>query len=97
VPEREVLQHGRDIVERGIPDRRVPSCNDCHGPGLDFEGAAAPVLAGQYADYLALQLQLFAARHRGGSERAHLMDEVAPHLTHEQMREVAAYYQSLEP
>jgi cytochrome c553 len=90
-------ERGRGIVERGIPERRVPPCNDCHGPGLNLEGAAAPVLAGQYAEYLALQLRLFASKHRGGSNRAHLMDEVAPHLTHDQMRDVSAYYESLEP
>jgi cytochrome c553 len=91
------LARGRDIVERGVPDRRVPSCSDCHGPGLALEGAAAPVLAGQYADYLVLQLQLFARKERGGSERAHIMDEVAPRMTDAQMHDVAAYYESIPP
>jgi cytochrome c553 len=92
-----MIERGRQIAEQGVPDRRVPSCSDCHGPGLDLEGAAAPVLAGQYADYLVLQLQLFANKHRGGSDRAHLMDEVAPRMTHEHMRDAARYYESLTP
>jgi cytochrome c553 len=91
------IERGRQIAEQGVPERRVPSCSDCHGPGLELEGAAAPVLAGQYADYLVLQLQLFAQEHRGGSDRAHLMDEVAPRMTHEQMRDAARYYESLAP
>jgi cytochrome c553 len=91
------IARGREIAEHGIPERRVPSCSDCHGPGLGLEGAAAPVLAGQYADYLELQLQLFADKHRGGSDRAHLMDEVASHLTRPQMHDVATYYESLAP
>ena len=54
-----------------------------------------PRLAGQYADYILLQLELFAAGHRGGGPRAHLMDSVAPRMSREQMRDVAAYYASL--
>jgi cytochrome c553 len=91
------LARGRDIAERGVPDRRVPSCSDCHGPSPALAGAAAPLLAGQYADYLVLELQLFARKERGGSDRAHLMDEVAPRMTDAQMRDVAAYYESIAP
>jgi cytochrome c553 len=91
------IERGRQIAERGVPERRVPSCSDCHGPGPELEGAAAPVLAGQYADYLILQLQLFADKRRGGSDRAHLMDEVAPRMTHDEMRDAARYYESLAP
>lgn len=58
---------------------------------------AAPQLSGQHADYLVLQLQLLAEKRRGGTDRVHLMDEVAPRLTHEQMHDVALYYASLAP
>jgi cytochrome c553 len=89
------IDRGREIASRGVPDRRVPSCQDCHGPGPGRRTGAAPVLAGQYLDYLDLQLGLFAQRTRGGSAYAHLMDEVAPRLTRDQRRDVAAYYASL--
>jgi cytochrome c553 len=89
------IDRGRSIADVGVPDRRVPSCSDCHGPRPGPRSPAAPLLAGQHADYLVLQLQLFADRRRGGSDRAHLMDAVAPHLTREQMQEVAQYYASL--
>jgi cytochrome c553 len=91
------IERGREIAERGIPDRRIPSCSDCHGPGGGAKSAAVPMLAGQYAGYLALQLQLLHDKHRGGTDRVHLMDEVAPRLTPEQMQDVAKYYESLEP
>jgi cytochrome c553 len=91
------IERGREIAERGIPDRRIPSCSDCHGPGGAPKSAAVPMLAGQYADYLTLQLQLLHDKHRGGTDRVHLMDEVAPRLTPEQMQDVAKYYESLEP
>jgi cytochrome c553 len=91
------IDRGREIAERGIPDRRIPSCIDCHGPAPGPKSAAVPMLAGQYADYLVLQLQLLHDKHRGGTDRVHLMDEVAPRLTPEQMQDVAKYYESLEP
>lgn len=56
---------------------------------------AYPVLAGQYADYLVLQLQLFKAQQRGGSDYAHIMRRVAAGLSLAQMRDVARYYASL--
>lgn len=89
------VERGRTIAERGAPERRVPSCSDCHGPGPGPREPDMPRLAGQYAEYLVLQLELFAAGHRGGGPRAHLMDAVAPRMSREQMRDVAAYYASL--
>jgi cytochrome c553 len=54
-----------------------------------------PVLAGQYANYLVLQLDLFKQGHRGGSAYARLMRPIAGRLTREQMRDVALYYATL--
>lgn len=54
-----------------------------------------PVLAGQYAEYLLLQLELFKSEQRGGSSYLHLMRHVAARLKPEQMRDVAAYYAGL--
>ena len=92
----EAIERGRAIAMRGIPGQRVPSCLDCHGPAADQPpNPMAPVLAGQYADYLVLQLELFKAGHRGGSSHAHLMQPVARQLTTGQMRDVALYFASL--
>jgi cytochrome c553 len=73
----------------------VPACAQCHGPGGGPRNPHYPVLAGQYAHYLIQQLELFKNGQRGGSPYAHLMREVAPRLTSEQIREVAQYYASL--
>lgn len=89
------VERGRRIAHRGVPEKRVPSCADCHGPGATRRNPAYPVLAGQDASYLVLQLELFRNEHRGGSAFAHLMRPVAARLTPEQMRDVAAYYASL--
>jgi cytochrome c553 len=89
------LRRGEEIATRGIPTQGVPSCADCHGPGPAPRNTAYPYLAGQYADYLVLQLELFEQDSRGGSPYAHLMRHVATRLRPGQMRDVAAYYESL--
>jgi cytochrome c553 len=86
---------GARIALRGIPEQNVPSCSDCHGPGEQARNPAYPRLDGQYQDYLVLQLELFASERRGGSRYAHIMQQVAPRLKPEQMRDVARYYASL--
>ena len=89
------IERGRAIAQQGVPSHRIPSCMDCHGPGTVRRNPIYPHLAGQDARYLVLQLELFQKQHRGGSAYAHLMRPVASRLTPEQMRDVAAYYESL--
>lgn len=86
---------GKAIAFRGIPDRRIPSCAACHLPKGAERNPHYPRLAGQYSDYLALQLELFKSRKRAGTEYSHIMHQVAAQLTPEQMKEVAAYFASL--
>jgi cytochrome c553 len=87
------IVRGAAIAQHGIPAQDVPACDDCHGADGP-RNAAYPRLAGQYADYLVLQLEVFARGDRGGSEYAHIMEPTARKLTAEQMRDVAAYYAS---
>ncbi|HEX6986042.1 MAG TPA: c-type cytochrome [Planctomycetaceae bacterium] len=91
------VERGKAIALRGVPERRVPACVACHGPGDLPRNPLYPALAGQYADYLVQQLELFKKGHRGGTPYAHLMHSVASRLTTEQMRDAAAYYESLSP
>ena len=89
------IERGKQIAGQGIPSQRVPICAECHGPGPDPRNPNYPELAGQYAEYLVLQLTLFKNQQRGGTANAHLMRRVAHGLTAEQMRDVASYYESL--
>lgn len=91
------VERGQSIAHRGIPGRKVASCADCHGPGAIRRNPVFPMLAGQDALYLVQQLELFKKKSRGGSPFAHLMHPVAGPLSTEQMRDVALYYESLDP
>lgn len=94
-PTAAAIERGRVIALEGIPNQRVPSCVECHGPGAKRGKPDYPILVGQPADYLQLQLQLFKHQQRGGSAYAHLMRPIAARLTDEQMRDAALYFESL--
>jgi cytochrome c553 len=91
------IERGEAIANGGIRTQRVPACVACHGPGATPRNPIYPDLAGQYAEYLVLQLMLFKKQHRGGSPYARLMLPVAARLKPEQIRDVALYYASLAP
>jgi cytochrome c553 len=95
--EADSIARGKSIAHQGLPRQRVPSCVDCHGPAPTPRNAAFPILAGQHADYLVLQLQLFHEQRRGGSAYGPLMHPVAARLTPDDMLDVARYYASLSP
>ncbi|QTP61096.1 c-type cytochrome [Billgrantia antri] len=89
------IARGRDIARQGVPEQGVPSCVDCHGPRSEPSNPHYPRLAGQYADYLALQLSLFKSDKRGGSPYVRIMHSAAKGLDETQIRDVASYYSSL--
>jgi cytochrome c553 len=88
---------GRAIASMGIPARDIPACVECHGPSELPKLPAYPSLAGQHAQYLRLQLELFQQRSRGGSDFVHLMHAFVDRLTANDIRDVAAFFATLEP
>jgi cytochrome c553 len=88
---------GAAIATKGVPQRDVPPCAECHGPTDVAKNPAYPLLAGQHARYLTTQLGLLKQRRRGGSPRVNLMHPVADRLTDAEMREVAGHYASMLP
>lgn len=88
------IEYGARIATAGLPDEMIPACQECHGPGVT-RNPHYPRLAGQYAEYLRLQLSLFQRRQRGGTPYHKIMHKVVGHLTDEQIRAVTAYYASL--
>jgi cytochrome c553 len=89
------ITRGQRLATMGDPSRSVPACVECHAPAA-AKNPAYPILAGQYADYLALQLSLLQRRARGGSEYVHLMHSFVDRLTAGQIQDVAAYFANTE-
>lgn len=89
------IARGREITRQGIPEQGVPSCVDCHGPGHGPRNPHYPELAGQYADYIALQLTLFKEGKRGGTAYADIMHSAVERMDGKEIRDVALYYHSL--
>lgn len=88
----ELIERGRAIARRGIPERDVPACLGCHG--RPERNPVYPGLDGQRPDYLANQLRLFAAGVRGGTPYSHLMTAFADELTVRERAALAAYFAS---
>ena len=93
----QAIDRGEAIAQLGIPNQDIPACAACHDPGTTPRNPNYPVLDGQFAEYLTLQLTLFKQEQRGGTPYAPLMRRVAAGLSAEQIRDVASYYASQAP
>lgn len=81
---------GKQIFTQGSPG--VTACITCHGAhGEGMAAANFPFLAGQGADYLMAQLQMFS----DGSRANLIMKPIAAALTPEQRQAVVAYIRTL--
>jgi cytochrome c553 len=89
------IVRGRLIANEGISHRKIPACVGCHGPAPLPDNEHAPIIAGQHADYLVQQLELFKRGVRGGTSHAHLMHPVVARLESHEMRDVALYFATL--
>ena len=88
------VARGGVIASRGVPDREVPACVECHGPTDRPKNPTYPRLAGQHARYLAEQLRLLQERRRGGSPNVTLMHAFVDRLRPDDIRDVTQYYGS---
>jgi len=85
-----LVARGRELFDRGAPDRGVPACATCHGAtaaGSD----SFPRLAGQHAKYVAKQLAYIQTLVRA----APVMHGIVKDLTAPEIQAVSAYVQSL--
>ncbi len=95
-PSANVSETGALMVTVGEPDEGVPSCADCHGPGLQGGGPDIPPLVGHAEAYLFAQLKAYKAGDRAAGPLG-LMGRVASALNETQMQDVASYIASLKP
>ena len=83
---------GDRIFHGGVPGKNVPPCLSCHGAdGLG--NATFPRLAGQHMDYVEKQLMVFQRSDQ--RPQGAIMKTVAHDLSPDDIRDVAAYVQSL--
>jgi cytochrome c553 len=91
----ERLAHGRMIAEAGLPESGAPACAACHGLAGGPANPLFPALAGQSADFIRLQVELWRTGNRGGGDYSDIMEAVVDALSDEDIAAVAAYYESL--
>jgi cytochrome c553 len=91
----ELIELGQKIYRAGDAETGVPACMACHGPaGAGNPGALYPALAGQHAQYTALQLQAFKSEERSNDDNNVMRSITAP-MTNEQIEAVSEYIQGL--
>lgn len=90
-PDAQEVARGRELARLGDPERDIPACLACHGNG---RAPSFPSLAGQHADYLVSQLQLWQRGGRASTTHGRIMATVARRLTSGQMLDAAAYFSS---
>lgn len=85
-----VIAKGRELFEKGLPERGIPPCASCHGAhaegNYDF-----PRLAGQHAKYVMRQIEFI----QGLVRQAPVMHGIVKELTPDEIQAIAVYVQSL--
>jgi len=89
------ITRGRAIATRGVAERDIPACIECHGPTPFPKNPAYPKLAGQHASYLKAQLTLLQERRRGGTANVNLMHTFVNRLQQSEIYDVAEYFAAL--
>jgi cytochrome c553 len=87
-----LMQRGEIIFKEGIPTTGVIPCSACHGPEGTGNGPI-PRIAGQHADYLEKQIEIF--KNTNLRPRGDAMKEVTHQLTKKDMLAVVTYIGSL--
>ena len=88
--DRDLASLGQKIWRGGVPASNVPACAGCHGPAGAGMPAQYPRLAGQFAEYLVVQLKAFKEGARANDPNA-MMRGVAARMTEQEIRAVAEY------
>lgn len=88
-PAAPLVARGEQLAKLGDLNLRVQACESCHGPNGQGEPPAVPYLAGQYAHYITVQIQMF----RQGSRKSQQMQDPAHDLREQDIAAVAAYFE----
>ena len=92
--DRALVNEGKVIFTSGLPNKGVAACVACHGQ--HGEGMNRfPRLAGQHADYVEKQLEIF--QHSNDRPRGEVMKAVCANMSERDMRAVAAFVEAFPP
>ncbi|MDR3212443.1 MAG: cytochrome c4 [Azoarcus sp.] len=84
------IASGQKIWRAGIAAKGVPACAACHGPAGKGLPAQYPALAGQFPEYLEIQLKAFRDGVRA-NDPASMMRAIALRMTDPEIKAVADY------
>ena len=87
------IEKGKQLARVGDATKAIQGCNNCHGPDGAGATPAIPYLAGQYAQYISSQLQMWKRGFRNNSPES--MAPIAKQLDDQQIAAIAAYYQQV--
>jgi len=91
-----LVELGEKIYRSGNAESGVAPCMGCHGPnGSGNPGANYPVLHGQHAKYVEIQMHGFAEGKRVNENSLKMMQILAARMTNREIRAVASYIQGL--
>lgn len=90
----ELVKEGQAIYRGGIVAKGVAACASCHSPNGAGMPAQYPRLAGQHAEYTALQMKAFRAGERANDPNR-MMRMVAARLTDREIAAVSEYIAGL--
>lgn len=91
-----LLQWGGQLGAVGSAEKGIPACVNCHGPSGLGNPPSVPYLAGQYANYMTYQLQLWREGVRD-NDALNVMSSIASKMTDADMRAVSEYYARVRP
>ncbi len=89
------LKRGEQLYRGGDFAKHITACIACHGPdGRGNAQAGFPLLSGQHADYLVMQLKAFKKKMRKNDLNA-IMHDISSQMSDADMKAVAHYIQGL--
>lgn len=90
--DKEIVALGERIYRGGVAERKIAACASCHSPNGAGMPSQYPRLAGQHADYTALQL----TQYRDGIRKNNLqMSQVAANMNDRDIKAVSDYVAGL--
>jgi cytochrome c553 len=94
VAEPNLLTRGTRLATVGDEERHIQACEGCHGPQGRGEAPAIPPLAGQYAHYIAFQMQMWRKGYRK-NDANHQMANIAGRLSSKDIEAIGLYFERL--